>query len=140
MQVLSDAQWAVLKPLIDAHRTPGGVRSENERGLVEAALYRLRTGCQWRAVPAEIASWQRAAELFLRWSRNGTWARVFLALRDRGEPLLDAVMLDGTVIRAHAKAAGQKGGAPRRLAVHGAGSAPKRASSAMVAARRSPSQ
>ncbi|WP_457108432.1 transposase [Methylobacterium sp. P5_C11] len=97
MQILSRRTVGGAEAVIDEHRTPGGVRSENERGLVEAALYQLRTGCHWRAVPAEIASWQRAAELFPRWSRNGTWARIFLDLRDRGEPLLDAVMLDGTV-------------------------------------------
>jgi transposase len=128
--MLTDAQWAVLEPLIERCRAKGGRRSRGERRLVEACLWRLRNGRTWRAVPADVGPWQRAAELRLRWAVNGTWARLFTAPRDGGgPPLLDAVVLDGTVVRAHAKAAGAKGGAR----------GPRSGARAAASARRRPS-
>jgi transposase len=63
-------------------------------------------------VPAELGPWWRAAQLFIRWSKLGVWPRLLEAAQERGVGL-GMAFLDGTSIRAHAKAAGapRKGGA-----------------------------
>jgi putative transposase len=43
-------------------------------------LYISHTGCQWRFLPEEFGPWTRIWSQFRRWSRNGTWTRVLVAL------------------------------------------------------------
>src|SRR6185312_14930963 len=99
------------------------------RRTVEAIVWRHANGAKWRAVPAELGPWWRAAQLFIRWAKLGVWPRLAQA---RGVEL-GMAFLDGTSIRAHPKAAGapKKGGprpsatAARRSAARAAGSAPR---------------
>lgn len=80
--------------------------------MVNAVMWRTRTGCPWRDVPACYGSWKTAYNRHRRWSADGTWARLIADLRtgcDRdagvGEWL---VGVDSTVIRAHHHAAGAR--------------------------------
>ena len=110
MAELTDAEWAALKDALDHARSGRGRPMKDERRTVEAVVWRHRNGAKWRAVPAEFGPWARAAHLHIRWSELGVWERAFGYLRDGGHPDLMEVMLDGTVVRAHQKAAGAKGG------------------------------
>lgn len=111
MNVLTDEEWAAFKDALDAARSRRRRPMKDERQTVEAVVWRLKNGAKWRSVPAELGPWHRAANLHRRWSRLGVWERAFERLRDAGHPDLADVMLDGTSVRAHAKAAGAKGGA-----------------------------
>ncbi len=115
MQVLSESEWVRLKAALDAARSGTGRRFPDERRTVEAVVWRQRNGAKWRAVPAELGPWWKAAQLHIRWSRLGVWERAFAHLRDAGRPELGEVFLDGTSVRAHQKAAGAKGGRHRKL-------------------------
>jgi transposase len=108
--VLTDEQWAALKSALDAVRPGTGRPLADERRTVEGVVWRLRNGARWRALPAEFGPWWRAAQLHIRWSAAGLWERLFARLRDAGRPELADVLMDGTVIRAHQKAAGARGG------------------------------
>ena len=110
MPVLTDDEWAALKGALDRVRSPRRRPMTHERRTVEAVVWRLRNGAKWRAVPPEFGPWARAAHLHLRWSRLGVWQRAFEHLRDTRHAALAEVMLDGTSVRAHPKAAGAKGG------------------------------
>ena len=109
--VLTDAQWAVLGPLVEACRPHAKVPPSNLRRTVEAIVWRCRNGAKWRAIPAELGPWWMAAQTFIRWARLGVWERLLEAAQARGVEL-GMAFLDGTSIRAHAKAAGasNKGG------------------------------
>lgn len=51
---LTDAQWAVLRPLIVRPRRAAGrgrPPAVDLREVVNAVLYLLREGCRWRALP-----------------------------------------------------------------------------------------
>ena len=138
MPVLSDAQWNELKGVLDVVRSGEGRRFQDERRTIEAVIWRQRNGARWRAVPAELGPWWRAAQLHIRWSRKDLWARLFEALRDQGRPELCEVFLDGTSVRAQAKAAGAKGGrGETRSGARAAASARKPARSATRSAGRS---
>lgn len=102
--MLSDAQWAVLEPLVEACRPKGKTPPKELRRTVSAILWRHQNGAKWRAVPAEFGPWWQAAQVFIRWARLGVWGRLFNLVQERGVQL-GMVFLDGTNIRAHQKAA-----------------------------------
>lgn len=107
--MLSDAQWAELEPLVEACRPHAKVPPSDLRRTIEAILWRCQNGAKWRAVPAELGPWWKAAQIFIRWARLGVWDRLLAMAQARGVAL-GMAFLDGTSIRAHAKAAG----APKR--------------------------
>src|SRR4051812_35381000 len=109
--VLTDERWAALAPLLEACRPKGKAPPRDLRRTVAAIVRRHANGAKWRAVPAELGPWWRAAQLFIRWSKLGVWQRLLEAAQARGVEL-GMAFLDGTSIRAHHKAAGapKKGG------------------------------
>jgi transposase len=109
MAVLSGAGWAELKAALDRVRSGEGRRFRDERRTVGTVVRRLRDGARWRAVPAEPGPRRRAAQLRIRRSRGGTWARLLQAPRAAGRPNPAEVFLGGTAVRAHAEAAGAGG-------------------------------
>ncbi len=103
--MLTDAQWAMLEPLIEAVRPPAKVPPQHLRRTISAILWRHDNGAKWRAVPAELGPWWMAAQTFIRWSRLNVWERLLALVQEKGVQL-GMTFLDGTNIRAHQKAAG----------------------------------
>jgi transposase len=103
--MLSDAQWAMLEPLVEACRPKGKTPPQDLRRTLAAILWRHQNGAKWRAVPADLGPWWRAAQVFIRWARLGVWERLLSLVQERGVQL-GMVFLDGTSVRAHQKAAG----------------------------------
>ncbi len=103
--MLTDVQWAVLGPLVEAVRPHAKVPPRHLRRTVGAILWRHDNGAKWRAVPEEHGPWWMAAQTFIRWSRLGVWDRLLALVQERGVQL-GMTFLDGTSIRAHQKAAG----------------------------------
>jgi transposase len=102
---LTDGQWAVLAPLVPAPKPGGRPARHDRRELVDAILYVLRTGCQWRALPHEYPPWSTAYWWFRRWRLDGTWERVNAALRRRvrakagRDPEPSAAVLDSQSVK-----------------------------------------
>ena len=103
--MLSDGQWALLEPLIEACRPKGKTPPQDLRRTLSAILWRHQNGAKWRAVPEELGPWWRAAQIFIRWARAGVWERLLNLVQECGIQL-GMVFLDGTSVRAHQKAAG----------------------------------
>jgi len=103
--MLSDAQWALLEPLIESCRPKGKTPPQDLRRTLSAILWRHQNGAKWRSVPEHLGPWWRAAQIFMRWARAGTWERLLSLVQERGVEL-GMVFLDGTSVRAHQKAAG----------------------------------
>lgn len=88
---VSDAFWARVEPLIPARaprpsrqkffRKPGGGRKPKDARLVfEAIVYVLRTGCQWKALPAErFGSASAIHKRFLEWQSAGVFEALWKA-------------------------------------------------------------
>src|SRR3954449_9306692 len=113
--MLTDGAWMDLEPLIEACRPKGKTAPKDLRRTLSAIVWRHQNGAKWRAIPAELGPWSRAAQTFLRWARLGVWERLLLLAQQRGVQL-GMTFLDGTSIRAHQKAAGgaRKGALRRR--------------------------
>ena len=103
--MLTDAQWAVLEPLIEAVCPHAKVPPRHLRRTISAILWRHDDGAKWRAVPDELGPWWMAAQTLIRWSRLNVWERLLTLVQEQGVQL-GMTFLDGTSIRAHQKAAG----------------------------------
>jgi len=116
---LSDEQWALLEPLLPVERTGGQGRPWTpHRRVVNAILWRTRTGSPWRDLPAAYGSWQTVYGRHRSWSSDGTWDAVLRELQ-RGSDGDDAewvVSVDSTIVRAHHHAAGAPRQAPTDVA------------------------
>jgi putative transposase len=78
---LTDGQWALVEPFIPAY--PGGrPRQTRMRDVVDAILYLLRTGCQWRYLPKDFPPRSTVWGYFDQWRHNGTLDRIHDALRE----------------------------------------------------------
>ena len=80
---LTDAQWAMLEPLVPPPRLGGRPPAHPRRELVDAMLYVLRGGIAWRAMPHDLPPWQTVYHYFRLWRLDGTWERINTALRER---------------------------------------------------------
>jgi len=68
---VTDAQWALIEPHLPVH--PGGrPRKTDLRDVVDAVLYILRTGCQWRYLPRDFPPKSTVWRYFDEWRRDGT--------------------------------------------------------------------
>ena len=103
--MLTDAQWTMLEPLIEAVRPKGKTQPQDLRRTMAAILWRHNNGAKWRSLPAGLGPWWRAAHTFIRWAHLGVWERLLALVQERGVKL-GLTFLDGTSIRAHQQAAG----------------------------------
>ena len=53
---LTDAEWALVAPLIRPAKRGGRPRTVNVREVLNAIFYVLWTGCQWKALPNDFGS------------------------------------------------------------------------------------
>ena len=107
---LSEAQWAVLGPLLPATRL-GRPPEHAKRTLIDGIRWRVRAGAPWRDVPPAYGPWQTVYGLFRRWQRNGTWRKIVAGLQARADAeglITWDVSVDATVARAHQHAAGAR--------------------------------
>jgi len=79
---LTDEQWKLVEPLIPVY--PGGrPRSTAMRDVLNAILYVLRTGCQWRYLPKDFPPKSTVWGYFDEWRHNGTLDTIHDTLRDK---------------------------------------------------------
>lgn len=65
---LTDNQWQVIEKIINAQERK---RKHSLRGIMDAILYIIRTGCQWRMLPGDFAPWQTVYYYFRKWKFEG---------------------------------------------------------------------
>lgn len=102
--VLSDEQWARIEPLMPGASAKGGRPFQDHRRVVEAIVWRFRTGAPWRDLPTQFGPWQTAWKRHHRFCLNGTWDRIHAELLRQAdaEGRIDwSVSVDSTVNRAH---------------------------------------
>ena len=68
---LTDDESAWVTPLISSAKRGGNKRTVFMRNVVDVLVYILSTGCQWRAIPKDLAP-RCTATFFFRWRHHGT--------------------------------------------------------------------
>ena len=69
---LTDEQWEVIEPLFVGMRN----RKWDKRELLNAVLYLVKTGCQWRNLPHDFPPYPTVYSFFRRAKLNGLWDRI----------------------------------------------------------------
>jgi transposase len=64
---LTDEQWQLIEPLLPKPSRVGRPRTVCRRRIVDAILYVVRTGCQWRQLPHDFPKWGTIYDLFWHW-------------------------------------------------------------------------
>jgi len=70
---LKDEEWGLLAPLMPPPKGGGRPRKSDLRQVVNAILYILATGCQWRALPNSFPPRSTVQGYFYSWRDDGTW-------------------------------------------------------------------
>jgi len=106
--VVTDRSWDLIESLLPGTHRSRGVTGKDNRLFLEAVLWKVRVGGPWRDLPSGFGEWNSVFRRFRRWAQAGVFERIFEAVS--GEPDFEYVLIDGTIISAHQKASGAKGG------------------------------
>ena len=80
-ELVPDELWAVIKPLLPAHRAQAGKRGRPpvpDRAALTGILFVLKSGIPWEMLPAEMGCgsgmtcWRRLRD----WHKAGVWQRL----------------------------------------------------------------
>lgn len=80
---LSDEQWALIHPMVHETAPHTGKQPVDRREIVNAILWIVRTGAQWRYMPHDLPHWRTVYGCFTRWNGDGTWEKIEQALRPK---------------------------------------------------------
>jgi transposase len=105
---LTDAEWAVLQPLVQPSARPQGGRPPKHplRQIIDAIRYLVRTGCAWRLLPRDFPPPGTVYWWFAKWAADGTLERVHDVLREQvrvaagRRPAPSAAIIDSQSVRA----------------------------------------
>lgn len=98
----TDERWAQAAPLVEQVTGPGP--KGDLRHFLEAVVWVLRSGAPWRDLAEKLGPWQRVYRRYRRWSLTGRWERLRRTLTRVTRP--KRLLIDSTIVKAHAHAAG----------------------------------
>ena len=78
---LTEAEWSLVAPFIPAAKSGGRPRTTDMREVINATVYLLRSGCQWRMLPQDFPPHQTVYDYFRTWRRAGVWEQMHDTLR-----------------------------------------------------------
>ena len=73
---LTDEEWQLIAPHLPPAKLLGRPRETDLREAVNAMLYVLTTGCQWRLLPTDFPPYTTVQRFFYGWRDDGTWRRI----------------------------------------------------------------
>lgn len=80
---LTDAEWALLAPLLDTPRTGAGrPRTVDLRAVMNGLRYWLRTGCQWALIPHDFPPSGTVRYYYDKWTKMALWEQINTVLRE----------------------------------------------------------
>lgn len=76
---VSNSQWQVISKHLDIQRS----RKYDLREVVNAILYLVKTGCQWRMLPSDFPGWKIVYYYFSAWKKSSIIEQIHEALVER---------------------------------------------------------
>ena len=103
-EYISEYTWSKILKFL---RNCDGIYIGNEwhcKKFIEAVYWMSRTGAQWRELHDKYGNWNSVFKRFNAWSKKKIWDKLLqFCIHD---PDLEYIMMDATIVRAHACAAG----------------------------------
>lgn len=110
--VIGDELWELLESVMPQDAGRPGRPWNDHRTTLEGIIWRFRTGSPWRDLPDAFGPYQSVWQRHRLWSTDGTYERMFAAVREQAGPGGDDVeailSIDSTIVRAHQHAAGAR--------------------------------
>jgi len=110
---MTDAEWRLIARRLPPRRRLGRPREVDLRKVVEAILFILSTGCQWRALPREFPPYSTVQGYFYAWRDTGLWQRIVRALVRRARRKLGRKPRPTAAVIDSQSAATTQAGGPR---------------------------
>jgi len=110
---MTDAEWRLIARRLPPRRRLGRPREVDLRKVVEAILFILSTGCQWRALPREFPPYSTVQGYFYAWRDTGLWRRIVRALVRRARRKLGRKPRPTAAVIDSQSAATTQAGGPR---------------------------
>ena len=76
---VSDSQWQIISKYLDIERN----RKYELREIINAILYLVKTGCQWRMLPGDFPNWSIVYYYFSVWKQDGTLEQIHESLIEK---------------------------------------------------------
>ena len=80
---LTDRQWKHVEPLIPTAKPGGRPRTMDMREIMNAVVYVVKSGCDWRMMPHDFPDWHIVYYYFDAWKKDGTWKTMHDVLRGK---------------------------------------------------------
>ncbi|MDQ6962409.1 MAG: IS5 family transposase [Mariprofundaceae bacterium] len=101
---LIDDQWDKVWIFLQGQTGIYRISEKSSRDFVDAVLWILRSGAQWKLLPNEQGKWNTIYKRFVRWGKQGVWEAMHACFSNDAD--MECIMIDGAIIRAHACASG----------------------------------
>ena len=69
---LTDTRWGKIEPIFKSNKGRNLIK-HSKRDLVNAVLYLVKTGCQWRLLPKEFPAYTTVWSFYRRAVKSGKW-------------------------------------------------------------------
>ena len=109
----TDAEWLLLSFFLPQPCRVGRPREVDLRAVMNAILYILATGCQWRALPKDCPPRSTVQYYFYLWRDQRIWRRINLALVKRARTAMGRNVIPSAGVIDSQSAKTTESGGPR---------------------------
>ena len=105
---ISDRMWNLLEAHLLGRKGTWGRAAKDNRQLINAVFWMLRTGSPWRDLPPDCGDWKNTHRRFIRWRDKRIWEKLLEQLVTDVD--YEWLMIDASHVKVHPHAAGARGG------------------------------
>lgn len=70
---LKDDEWVLIACYFERRDARGRKSKHDKKAIVNAILYVVKSGCQWRMMPKDLPPWKTVYGHFSHWNKIGVW-------------------------------------------------------------------